>query len=232
MAVLKIWRQLIIAAIVVGIGVSSWWIHGLSAQGSEASRSAHPSAAKAPLGHSGDWLIPTQVYLQRYPPMRASQAMADSTDSSPKPAVVQDGALSRQMVGFLTPMLTGSIGQVLSMEDQQTTPTPIGSVTWQAMDKNDGTIVATMQRLTEPLPIGIIGGNDNVPVARLANGSEYIIVYHPPFFRQLIVVLPNSMFYQITAVAGKPAHSSKLGKLGLSQAQLLRIATSMDATTK
>jgi len=71
----------------------------------------------------------------------------------------------------------------------------------------------------------MIGGNDNAPVGQLPSGSEYIIIDHAPFFRQLVIVKPDGMFFQITAsvVPGPEA------ALGISQAQFVQIATAIDA---
>jgi len=97
-------------------------------------------------------------------------------------------------------------------------------VKWRAKT-GGGEILATMQQLTEPLPIRMIGGNDNAPVGQLPSGSEYIIIDHAPFFRQLVIVKPDGMFFQITAsvVPGPEA------ALGISQAQFVQIATAIDA---
>jgi hypothetical protein len=169
------------------------------------------------------WLIPTQEYLKQYPPTQ--QTSGASPDI---PADVPNGPASEKLKNALVPVLAPyTNGPAVSVSDEQGTANPAGTVKWRAK-AGGGEILATMQQLTKPLPIGTIGGDDSAPVGQLPSGSEYIIIEHAPFFRQLIVVKPSGMFVQVTNSIVPTSETS----LGISQNQLVQIATAIDASSK
>lgn len=220
---LRVPRVLVAAIIITVVGSGAWLVQSSLQRATPAAQAS--VTTKMSTANRKAWLIPTQEYQHRFPPAEQTSQAANASGESAIPAMIKNGPMSKRLTTALAPILASYTGQELSTSDEQAAPNPIGAVKWQAKT-GGGEILATMQRLTRPLPIGMIGGNDNAPVGHLPSGSEYIIIEHAPFFRQLIIVKPNGMFFQITASVVPRGEAT----LGIDQAQFVRIATAIDAS--